>query len=395
MQRIVINPDVFIWTEDSNGIIYDSKVCHGFLFHKTTALSSLIEELQEPNNLYSVQLSNLDIPDVKRFLDRIVAEGYAKFIDDQDSNILSMKPILRIQDNVNYYRWLHKQGIDGEVINNIRKIIINIGEEIGCDLFASQVPYPVYSSNLNLCTQKLLKFIKASNKSLFLSEINIIGNPIGQLDIKFLKEIKNVAPIKFSVLGENINQDSINKLFDLGKVEVVTRVSTISSRIINLINNNPELDLCFLVEENDDILTLESLPINDTSFEKIYILPLYNTHNLEFLSGALSITENELLNNGPDKRNIFIHQSINLFDFGKIYIMPDGTIRTNMCSKSIGSLDDTPYSIVYTEFDNGKSWLKTRNSQPCKYCVFKSLCPSPSNYETIVGYPLCFKTKYR
>ena len=269
-----------------------------------------------------------------------------------------------------------------------------LAEELGCDIFAAQAPYPVQSTHLSLSAQKLQKFIKASHQSLFLSEINIIGNPLGRLDIELIKDIQIIAPIKFSVLGENVgDQNYIDRLLELGKLEIVYRVSMISSQIIDIINKNPELDLCFLVEKDDDILTLESLPLNEISLRKSRILPLYNTHNLGFISEMLSFNEKDLLNNGPDKRSIFIHQSINIFDFGKIYIMPDGTVRTNMYSETIGSLDDTPRSIVYSEFDAGKSWLKIRDFQPCNCCVFKSLCPSPSNYETIIGHPLCFMTE--
>lgn len=133
MQRVIISPDVFIWTQGTTGIIYDSRARHGFRFINSIALSYLIDEVQKPDNLYSVPLSNslnLSDPDVRFFIDRIVAEGYAKVLDDRECNILSLKPILRIQDNVNYYRWLNRQGIDGEIINNIRNIIVNLGGRI-------------------------------------------------------------------------------------------------------------------------------------------------------------------------------------------------------------------------------------------------------------------------
>lgn len=398
-QRVVISPDVFIWANTAIGVIYDSHSRNGFRFDNTGVLASFINELQKPDNLYSVILPNQIYQDeykcIRTFVDRIVNNGFAKVIVDDDNSPLSMKPTLRIQDNVDYYRWLHRQSIDGEVINNIHHILVNFGDVKGCDLFAAQAPYPVYSTSSQLNIDKLKFFINSACKSPFLSEINFIGNPIGIVDENFYRTMKDIVNLKFSVLAEDAikSWNSICPLSEFGNIELVIRLSTIQGDTISFIREHMDISLCLLIEEAEDLETLESLCIDEESSDNIRIVPLYNSNNTEFITEALSISEDELLNNGPDKRNIFIHQSINIFDFGKMYIMPDGTIRTNMCSAAIGSLDDTPCNIAYSELDRGKSWLKIRNYYPCDKCVFKSLCPSPSNYEVLIGKPLCFLAK--
>ena len=46
---------------------------------------------------------------------------------------------------------------------------------------------------------------------------------------------------------------------------------------------------------------------------------------------------------------------------------------------------------VFQEMKQGKMWHWTRDSLPaCKECLYKYLCPSPSNYELVIGKPnLC------
>ena len=90
------------------------------------------------------------------------------------------------------------------------------------------------------------------------------------------------------------------------------------------------------------------------------------------------------------KNEIFIRQAININDFGQLTVMPDGKVYANVNTPSLGTVDDSPYSIVYKEFTNGQSWFRLRTQAPCENCIYQWLCPSPSNYETVIGQPnLC------
>ena len=395
-QRVIVSPDTFIWTNGSLGIAYNSSIRTGYRFENTMSISEYIDIIQRPESLYSAIVpSSVDKEahtDLQLFLNRLVKEGMAKIVADKEDIPLSLKPILKIQDDVSYYRWLNGQGIDGEVINNLHKIVVNLGSCIGSNLFACQSPFPVHDDVSILNAIRIKQFIKDSAQSSFLSEINIIGNPIGKFDEEFYAEIKSISPIRFSVLADDMggNYDLIRKLQEFGKLELVIRVSTtLPQKVISLINKFPETDLCFIVEKEEDIDLIHSLGIDGTTIGEIRILPIYNSTKKAFIMDTLAINEDDLLINGPDKRSIFIHESINIFDFGKLYIMPDGKVLSNMCSPAIGTIEENPKDIVYRELDRGKSWLKTRNNFSCTKCVFRSLCPSFSNYEKLLGRPLC------
>lgn len=57
----------------------------------------------------------------------------------------------------------------------------------------------------------------------------------------------------------------------------------------------------------------------------------------------------------------------------------------------IGDSEEKINELVFKEMKNGKAWFLTRDEvSPCKDCLFRYLCPSPSNYELVIGKPnLC------
>jgi pseudo-rSAM protein len=86
---------------------------------------------------------------------------------------------------------------------------------------------------------------------------------------------------------------------------------------------------------------------------------------------------------------------MNIYDFGKINIMPNGDAHANLNHPVLGNIyTDSIYEIVQKEIDEGKSWFNIRNQAPCTDCVYQWLCPPPSNYEIAIGRPnLCHISK--
>ena len=130
----------------------------------------------------------------------------------------------------------------------------------------------------------------------------------------------------------------------------------------------------------------ENLPI----YCDARIIPLYNGKNIDFFESNVFTNQDELNTVALNKREIFIRQSLNIHNFGKLTIIANGIVYANVNHAPLGTIDDTIYSIVYKELINGQSWLQIRNQIPCTDCVYQWLCPSPSNYEAIIGKPnLC------
>jgi pseudo-rSAM protein len=85
-----------------------------------------------------------------------------------------------------------------------------------------------------------------------------------------------------------------------------------------------------------------------------------------------------------------MHQTLNTNDFGKLTILPNGSVYSNVNMEPLGTIENTVYSLVYKEITKGQSWFRIRDQAPCYDCVYQWLCPSPSNYELVIGKPdLC------
>ena len=137
----------------------------------------------------------------------------------------------------------------------------------------------------------------------------------------------------------------------------------------------------FLIFSEQDYLDVEQIsPTVNGNF-----VPMYNGENMDFFESNVFISQEEILASALSKREIFKRQATNVNHFGKLTVLPDGTVYADVNQTSLGTIDDTVYSIVYKEFTEGKSWFRVRDFAPCKDCIYQWLCPSPSNYEIAIG----------
>lgn len=396
MYRLIVSPSVFIWTLASEGVVYDSSSCTGFNFTNIDRIADITSKLNDIDNLYSVEMDRFEFvsdSSLHEFVNKLIEYNFARIIEDDENEPLSLKPILKIQDDRDYFIWLNRQKADGEVMNNLHNIIINLGSKHGSDLLAYQTLYPIVSRSAEIRMDLIVRFIERARSSQYLSEISIIGCPLDKLTFNDLDRIKNIAPVTLYVPLEDIfhNSNDIRDLCQYGKLTVLVRLNTVP---IDILYNNisTALEYSFFVETEDDLTKLEKIVLMHSDLD-YNIVPVYNGMNSSFITSVLSITEDELLSNGPNKQEIFIHQSINLFNFGKLYILPDGGVRTNILDFSNKfTVSNFPKEIVFHELISGNSWLKTRDFTPCQQCIYRYLCPSPSNFETIIGQILCFKS---
>ena len=71
--------------------------------------------------------------------------------------------------------------------------------------------------------------------------------------------------------------------------------------------------------------------------------------------------------------------------------MPNGDTYANVNYPALGNIyTDSIYDIVCKEIEEGASWFRIRNQEPCNKCVYQWLCPPPSDFEIVIGRPnLC------
>ena len=391
MKRLVLSPEVFLWESTEKCLVYNSKTRNGFIAELDSKLFELISKLQTPDSLYSVVLTEslLSSKDVTVFLSSILELKAGRIVNDNPDLTLSIKPILKIRDDASYFKWQYHQGVTGDIINNLHCIIINAGSHYGDDLLAKQTLFPIRNIDTPLDKYGISEFILKAKSSTFLSEICIVGDYGGIFDEDFLNRISPISNLTFYLYYGYIkeNPNILGVLSRYGKITVVVRATNdIDHLFFNLSEFKDHIShVNVLIEDESHNETLENLSSIIPTPNSFSIIPVFNGNNLKFIHDILDFDIDELLLFGPNKHEIFINQTLNIFDFGKLFVLPSGLVYANLCNKPIGSISDRLSKLIMHELLNGNSWLRSRREGECGKCIFRYLCPSPSNYETLTA----------
>jgi pseudo-rSAM protein len=126
--------------------------------------------------------------------------------------------------------------------------------------------------------------------------------------------------------------------------------------------------------------------VEQFGIEKYQLKPVYAGNNIDFFEENIFLTKEDILSTPMSIKDFFVNQSMNIYNFGKINIMPDGDVYANVNHQVLGNISThSIHEIIYKEVEEGKSWFHIRNQTPCNNCLYQWLCPSPSEYEMAIG----------
>lgn len=152
-----------------------------------------------------------------------------------------------------------------------------------------------------------------------------------------------------------------------------------------LISQTLPIEFVFAVSSNNDIQQTEQL-VEKYQIDKYRLQPHYTGKNIRFFENEVFLSKEDILSTPMTMKDFFAHQAINLYDFGKITILPNGDAYANLNHPSLGNIhNNNIHEILQKEVEEGKSWFRIRNQTPCTDCVYQWICPSPSNYEIVLG----------
>lgn len=240
--------------------------------------------------------------------------------------------------------------------------------------------------------RKLFSFLQSVPDKL---SFNIIGN-LGKLTnykelLSFLNRCSSPKNIFCSYKSVIPLQPSFENNFSYSIVVDFPVRSQFWDNSMQVIQNQTlPFEFIFNVSSLSDCEQAEQL-IEQDQIERYKLKPVYTGDNLQFFKENIFLSKEDILSTHISIKNIFTNQSINIFDFGRINIMPNGDVFSNLNHPSLGNIyTSSIYDLIRKELIEGKSWLRTRNLTPCNTCVYQWLCPSPSDYEIAIGRPnLC------
>ena len=145
------------------------------------------------------------------------------------------------------------------------------------------------------------------------------------------------------------------------------------------------VEFVFEVSSEEDVQLSEQL-IEQHQIDKYRLKPKYTGNNIRFFENEVFLSKEDILSTPMTMKDFFARQAMNLYDFGKITILPNGDVYANLNHPSLGNIYvNNIHEILHKEVEEGKSWFRVRNHPPCTDCVYQWICPSPSNYEIAIG----------
>ena len=247
----------------------------------------------------------------------------------------------------------------------------NSSEELGLDSIitcleslkeASLVQVNIMGGNI-LTYRKLPELVEKLNDFSF--------QKVYKINVKQLVSIKDLDFIwKYP---KNMLEIICTDVLDLGKLKPT-----------NVEPSSLQMRINVLVQSNEDLAKAETF-IQTYPNDNVMLTPFYNGLNESFFLENVFVSEEELVS--VSSRSIKRNSILNNNFFGKLICLPNGDIYSNLNENRLGNIKKDSFTeMVYKELSEGDNWMKVRrNVEPCKHCLFASMCPPLSNYEQAIG----------
>ena len=387
---LLLYPDTFLWCNEEKGLLYNAKSGYSYFFNKDKLIGSICDKLLDANNLYVCKIQKEESKEelLKEWLKMLCRYKMGEIVDTEDCNIpISFPPILNLQSDVTRIEKEPGRNIGENVLSYLTNINLYIGGYCNVDNnYCKQTLFP-YSDEMILFPESLIDFVR----------------PLQNL------------PIRMNVIGGNILRypyyDDLFKILD--KCSFLVDFYVFDSSFCELLNMMRNKDISYrIIYTNYNIFReiVDVLNVNMVNYSVIYtvssiedlqnmsiILELIPISNIEVIPIYLKIQENFFQNNvytsirylnrpQVDKQYIYRNSVVNSNFWGKITILPNGKVYSNLSLPSLGTISETPYEILIRELKMINAWRFTRDKcKPCCSCLFKYICPPISSYELVIG----------
>ena len=383
--------DTFLWLKGSRGFVYRAENNAQFVFPVSDEIKTICEQLLVLENLYTVEVTEAYTHSeaIRIWIDKLVElqAGYLTLDTVREKRPVSIQPILKVRDNVEYYNYLHQNETGGEAVQNLQELTFYFNNSrFGNNEYYRQSIFP-FKNCQPLDVTKIVAFIN-NCKNAFLTNINLVGDLFSYPQRKEMLEC--MASYSYPYTLCFTIQDLV------AHIDEVKSIAWPEYTSFNVLTDVIPDDAWFRVIQEIEIpVILTYFVSSEAMFDKVAdmaekqdntrIVPIFNGTNYSFFESYVFITPQEIEETALSKKDIFMRQAVNMHDFGKLTILPDKKVYANVNFSPLGTVDDYIYPVVYKELSSGESWFRIRDQEPCRDCIYQWLCPSPSNYETVIG----------
>jgi pseudo-rSAM protein len=396
-----LEPFTFIFLQKEKILIYNSLSNKGNIFKNSNYLKEIILRLQNLDNMYCIEITEkeLEVNDIKGFVDFVRNSFSGDLINSSVSKPAIFPPILNLQNNVKRLNSFQVRSVSEEIFYFLDEVSIYLGGQSPLsslneiDVY-KQFDYCKKNEGKYLAFKEFKSFFQSFQNCGSLERINILGgNIFCYPDLILLIEELSMLPAKkvvystYADIPNKIESYSFlnNNLFSVKVLIDFPIIKKALEETFNLLTRNGiSYDCLFAVTSKDEFEQVEFL-VNKYDLDQYEIKPVFTGQNIDFFKEYIFLSEEDILQTQTTRREIFIKRSLNVFNFGKLRIMENGKIYSDVNSPSIGKVNMPLVEVLNKEMCKPKSWLRVRNQEPCNKCVYQWLCPSPSGYEHVIG----------
>lgn len=390
MDWLKLENDTFVWINEKSALLFNpEKGRHLFTEMATPEIEYFFRFLADPGNLCCIKLDALSSKEGKihPIIERIIDHHLGMIISASEPPV-SYPPVLNLQcDPVRMtYRDNAQEGMYWNTYLKEVVLFFTGSLDLDKDNIFKQVIYPLEGLDA-VPIHPTLNFFNECLK-IGIETITVCAIPDRHPDEALLLDyFRNVSvrkrlfvrdsdltPEKMQRYGEIF--DEINIIYH-NNFDLFTNFSNSTYPVIKkrvLVDNEKDFEECLRIIKNK---------------EDIYISPLAKRNNKEFFYNNVLLTHSEILGQKLEKRIIFARQRTNLNHFGILNILPNGNVYSNLFEQPVGTIQDSIQSIIAREMESKKGWFETRDKLPCRHCVCRWLCPSPTSYERLLNCLAC------
>jgi len=410
---LYIDPYVHISVKNTTALLYNTLNGKVLEVKNTPSVIKIIKQLKMLDNTYVIKLFQREYkkPEIAKFINNISDLFMGGLLDTSwyKKKPIQIIPELRIMDSP--YRFLGMKGENWgrDILSKLIEISLYINSRSKnnhskINNTFKQFLFPSSTSNdKNELNIEQLKKIICQCKHSNLYNINILGDSI--INYSYLRELVsflNTIPMKKSYFLHYTDFKDFRNFSRF--INFLNNSQTKEKIILNIFFNflleeklftqvleflkvqHIKINYCFVIQKEEDFEEAE-LKVNKYDIANHSYFPFYNGKNLKYFKDAIFLTKKEVVEAKPSQKEILRRTIINDTKFGKLTILSNGNIHSDVNSPKLGDFGThSILEVLYKEVTKGKSWRQLRsNVLPCRKCTYQYLCPPLSNYESAIG----------
>ena len=358
-----------------------------------------IKQLHERNKLGTILIEDIYLvdSDLRVFIDEAQQKKIFSLFEynENQPKPIQLMPVLNIQRDVEKLKKETDRSLGEDIIYYLTGLNLFVNNQcaLKCNFCEDAV------KQFSCCTSQtadisidisVIQSIATQIKNTSAVNININGGNIFEYpEIQRIQDIFSKKNIYYWFNYSNFQPDIINSKANF---EVLIDFPVKMKSLYTCVNGLPKETsrFHFIVSAVEDIENAQTI-INELSILNVEYHPFFNGKNRVFFEKNVYLNQEDIFSETISQRKIFCNQALNTNHFGKLYILPNGDVFSNLNAEKVGSIkENSILQLIYNELDINTAWRKTRIDKPCNKCIYQYLCPPPSNYEQVIGKPnLC------